>query len=179
MIQFKGEKYPMPIKIQPRPYTDAYVEDRLGADLSVKYIGNSVIRFKFITGIFALKGENQRKVFWEYARVRENRFGSDEVEFDLLLDKIEKYWVGVYDQEGDEIKAYRSYWEYEYDCRYKRDNNADECRVFPKYDFMPYNKADEQRLEGYYGIKERMDALTREFGRLQSEMFNYIESAEL
>lgn len=144
MIKFVGEEYPMPIKICAIPYKTCWAEDRLGANLSVKYMDDNILRFEFRTGLFTLKGP-AKHIFWEYISVRGNRFGSDDVTMDISLDRIERYWVGVYDQEGVEVLECRTYWELKYNCRYDCCCNMSEAHLSaPNYQ---YEKCEDRGID--------------------------------
>lgn len=141
----------MPIKICAIPYNEFWAEDRLGANLSVKYMDDNILRFEFRTGLFTLKG-TAKQVFWEYISVKGNRFGSDDVKMDISLDRIERYWVGVYDQNGEEVLNCRTYWEMKYNCRYDCAGNMSEAHLsapnyrYEKYDARGLDTAEKEKM---------------------------------
>lgn len=171
MIYFKGEEMPMAIKVLPTPQQPDWAEDRLGANLSVSYLGDGTIRFRFVTGLFAMN-PGSRRTFWIYATVSEDRYGQDHVVFDLPIDSIEQYGVQVHDQTGRFIAECRTYWENKYGCRYKRsyEPGDDEHINVPGYGFTPYVRdAHKEEQEKMFG---KMAEMLIENNRLMHEFIS-------
>lgn len=119
MIEFAGEKMPMPIKIQ-ESQNEKILSHKLSVDVEDDDFGREFLIFKFRTGIFCTT-KDVHFIWWHTINIVRDGCLLDNVELKVLANHIKQYKVCRYDQKGSYISACRKYWAEKYSVCYEND----------------------------------------------------------